>query len=79
MSLAPHTPILAVLLTGIGEDGARGLLALKEAGADTIAENEHSAIVYGMPRAARDMGAASRLLDLEEIIQAILHFEKTDV
>lgn len=71
--------ILPILLTGIGEDGARGLLALKEEGIDTIAESETSAIVYGMPRSAREMGAASRILDLEEIIEAIIQFELNHV
>ena len=71
--------ILPILLTGIGEDGARGLLALKEEGIDTIAESEASAIVYGMPRTAREMGAASRILTLDKIIEAIIEFENANV
>lgn len=52
----------AVLLTGMGSDGARGLLEMRRAGAPTLAQSENTCVVYGMPRAARDLGAASRLL-----------------
>ncbi len=71
--------ILPILLTGIGEDGARGLLRLKETGTMTIAESAESAIVYGMPRSAHELGAASHVLDLDSIIESILAFEKRDV
>lgn len=57
----------AVLLTGMGEDGARGLLALREAGAWTAAQDQASSVVYGMPKAARDNGAAQEILALDEI------------
>ncbi len=57
----------AVLLTGMGQDGARGLLAVREAGGLTIAQDEASCIVYGMPREAALMGAAQRILPLQEI------------
>ena len=49
---------VGILLTGIGSDGARGLLEIKEAGGITIAESEETAVVYGMPRAAKELGAA---------------------
>ena len=55
---------VAALLTGMGEDGARGLLALRGAGAHTIAQDEATSTVYGMPRAAREMGAACEDLAL---------------
>ena len=71
--------ILPILLTGIGEDGARGMLALKEEGVHTIAESETSAIVYGMPRTAREMGAATEVLDLNKIVEAIIRFEYSHV
>ncbi len=64
--------ILAVLLTGIGDDGARGLKALKDAGAMTIAESESSAAVYGMPKAAKDIDAAIKILDFDDILKEIL-------
>lgn len=63
--LAPRT--VAVLLTGMGEDGARGLAALRRAGAWTVAQDEGSCVVYGMPRVAVDIDAACEVLSIEEI------------
>jgi two-component system, chemotaxis family, protein-glutamate methylesterase/glutaminase len=57
-------PIVAALLTGMGADGADGLLALRNAGAETIAEDEHSCIVFGMPREAIARGAAMHVATL---------------
>jgi two-component system chemotaxis response regulator CheB len=57
-------PIVAALLTGMGADGADGLLALRNAGAETIAEDEHSCIVFGMPREAIARGAALHVATL---------------
>jgi two-component system chemotaxis response regulator CheB len=56
-----------ILLTGMGDDGAEGLLHLRRIGATTIAESEESAIVFGMPREAIARGAASMVLGLDEI------------
>ena len=64
---------LAVLLTGMGRDGAAGMKKLKLAGATTIAQNEDSCVVYGMPRAAVELGAVDRVLPLDLIPHAILH------
>ena len=61
---------VGILLTGMGSDGARGLLAMREAGAYTIAQDESTCIVYGMPRAAAEINAASEVLRLEEIAPA---------
>jgi two-component system chemotaxis response regulator CheB len=61
-----------VLLTGMGDDGADGLLELRRAGGFTIAEHESTAVVYGMPKAAVDRGAASECLPLGEIAPRIL-------
>ena len=58
---------LGVILTGMGADGAAGLLAMKEAGARTIAQNEASCVVFGMPREAIKLGAAERVLALDRI------------
>jgi two-component system, chemotaxis family, protein-glutamate methylesterase/glutaminase len=58
---------LGILLTGMGDDGARGLLAMAQAGAHTIAQDEASCIVFGMPRAAIALGAASEVLPLGQI------------
>jgi two-component system chemotaxis response regulator CheB len=66
--------IMAVLLTGIGDDGAKGLKALKEAGAYTIAESEESAAVYGMPKAAKELDAAVKILPFDKILEEIINF-----
>jgi two-component system, chemotaxis family, protein-glutamate methylesterase/glutaminase len=62
---------LGVILTGMGRDGARGLLAMREAGARTLGQDEHSCVVYGMPKAAFELGAVERQLPLEKLGQAI--------
>lgn len=63
--LAPRS--LAVLLTGMGQDGAAGLLALRQAGAWTIAQDETTSVVWGMPRVAAELGAARQVLPLQSI------------
>ena len=62
---------LGILLTGMGEDGARGLLAMAKAGARTIAQDEASCVVFGMPRAAIALGAAREVLALDAIAQRL--------
>ncbi|HEX3953042.1 MAG TPA: chemotaxis-specific protein-glutamate methyltransferase CheB [Stellaceae bacterium] len=61
----------AVLLTGMGRDGATGLLAVRRAGGFTIAQDEATSVVYGMPREAALLGAAERILPLKEIGPAL--------
>lgn len=63
---------IGVILTGLGEDGAQGLLALRESGAHTIAQDRESCVVYGMPKAAVRMGAVDEELPLERIGPRIL-------
>lgn len=63
---------LGVLLTGMGDDGARGLLEMKAAGAWTIAQDEASSVVYGMPRVAAQLGAACAVRPLETMVDDIL-------
>lgn len=63
---------IGVLLTGMGEDGADGLLAMKQAGAETIAQDEASCVVFGMPRAAIMRGAVDEVLPLSSITAAVL-------
>jgi two-component system chemotaxis response regulator CheB len=65
---------LGLLLTGMGSDGAEGLLRLKENGAETIAQDEASSVVWGMPQAAIKLGAAGRILGLSDMPQAIVDF-----
>ena len=64
--------VVAVLLTGMGRDGAEGMVALRQAGAHTIAQDQQSSVVYGMPRVAQELGGACRSLGLEKIASAIL-------
>lgn len=63
---------VGVLLTGMGKDGGNGLLALRQAGCHTIAQNQASSAIYGMPKAAAELGAAVDILDLKEIGPALL-------
>ena len=65
---------IAVLLTGMGRDGARGLLALRRAGWHTITQDEATCIVYGMPRAAAELDAAVEILSPDGIATALLKF-----
>jgi two-component system, chemotaxis family, response regulator WspF len=65
------TPGVAALLTGMLRDGAEGLLVLRRAGWRTIAQDESSSVVWGMPKAALEIGAAEAVLPLSEIAQAI--------
>ncbi|TVR54800.1 MAG: chemotaxis response regulator protein-glutamate methylesterase [Puniceicoccaceae bacterium] len=62
----------AALLTGMGRDGAEGLLRLREAGFHTIAQDEETSVVYGMPKAAADLGAAAEILPLDQIPLALV-------
>lgn len=73
-SLARYWPATgaAVLLTGMGSDGATGLLQLKQAGWYTIAQDESTSIVYGMPKAAVELGAARQTLRLSDIAGEVI-------
>lgn len=62
---------IGVILTGMGEDGARGLLEMKNAGAFTIAQDEATSVVFGMPRKAIEMGAAGVIAPLDGIAKII--------
>jgi len=67
-----HTRCTGVILTGMGRDGARGLLEIRRHGGHTIAQDEASCVVYGMPREAVALGAVQEQLPLEKIAQAIV-------
>ena len=62
---------IGVILTGMGADGARGLLRMKESGAQTIGQDENTCVVYGMPKEALKAGAVQQVLPLPAIAQAI--------
>ena len=64
--------VVAVLLTGMGRDGSAGMLELRKGGATTMVQDKRSSVVYGMPRAAWEIGAAERQLDIGAIAGAIL-------
>ncbi len=59
-------------MTGMGSDGAQGLLEMRDAGAQTIAQDESSCVVFGMPKEAISRGAALTILPLERIAEAVL-------
>jgi two-component system, chemotaxis family, protein-glutamate methylesterase/glutaminase len=63
---------VGVLMTGMGSDGAEGLKQMREEGAHTIAQDQASSVVFGMPKVAIDMGAADEVVGLEKIAQTIL-------
>jgi two-component system chemotaxis response regulator CheB len=58
---------IGVILTGMGKDGAAGLLEMRQAGAPTIAQNEQSCVVFGMPREAIAVGGAVEVVALDDI------------
>ncbi len=62
---------VGVIMTGMGDDGARGLKEMRDAGARTIAQNEETCVVYGMPKEAVKLDAAERILPLGDIPHAI--------
>jgi two-component system chemotaxis response regulator CheB len=63
---------VGVIMTGMGDDGAQGLCEMKAAGAATIAQDEASCVVFGMPREAILLGAAEQVLALGNVAQGIL-------
>ncbi|MCQ2249983.1 MAG: chemotaxis response regulator protein-glutamate methylesterase [Bacteroidales bacterium] len=60
---------IGIIMTGMGDDGAKGLLEMKEAGAKTAAQDEATCVVYGMPKEAVKLGAADKILPLEKLAQ----------
>ena len=66
-----NSNLLAILLTGMGSDGAEGLNSLKNSGAFTVTQNKETSEVYGMPKAALEIGAARSVLSLEQIIKIL--------
>jgi len=63
---------VGVILTGMGADGAKGLLAMKQSGAYTMAQNEESCVVFGMPKEAIKIGAVHKIVSLSEVSRSII-------
>ncbi len=69
--------VVATILTGMGQDGAKGLLELRKAGATTFAQDEQSSVVYGMPRVAWENGGAEKQVPLARMASVLLQACKT--
>jgi two-component system chemotaxis response regulator CheB len=67
---------LGIIMTGMGDDGARGLREMHDAGAHTIAQDEASCVVFGMPKEAIKLGGVDRIVSLSNIAAEINHFSK---
>ncbi|MCR2091044.1 chemotaxis protein CheB [Campylobacter upsaliensis] len=78
VELAKTNKILAVILTGMGDDGAKGLLELYKAGVKCLCENEADSVVYGMPKRAKDLNPNLRPMSLKEIKSEITRFIEED-
>lgn len=67
--------VMGILLTGMGDDGARGMKVLHDGGARTVAQNEETCVVFGMPKEAIKLQAVDEILPLEQVARAILQFD----
>jgi two-component system, chemotaxis family, protein-glutamate methylesterase/glutaminase len=76
VAISAGSKAVGVIMTGMGDDGAQGLCEMKEAGAATIAQDEASCIVFGMPKEAISRGAVSVIVPLEQIASAALSLQK---
>lgn len=72
------TNALGIIMTGMGNDGARGLKEMHDAGAQTLAQDEASCVVYGMPMEAVKRGAADQVISLDQIPAAIMAFARSE-
>jgi two-component system, chemotaxis family, protein-glutamate methylesterase/glutaminase len=69
---------IGVILTGMGDDGARGMKEMKDSGSYTIAQDEESSVVFGMPKVAIEMGGVCKVIPLGSIASFILHMSKQE-
>jgi len=72
MALAAKQRALGVMLTGMGRDGAEGLLAIRRAGGRTLGQDAASSVVYGMPKSAFEIGAVEKQIPLSRMANKIL-------
>lgn len=63
-------------MTGMGDDGARGMKEMYDAGAQTVAEHSSTCLIFGMPKVAIDMGGVDKIVPLDKIPQEIIAFGK---
>jgi two-component system chemotaxis response regulator CheB len=68
---------LGIILTGMGSDGAQGMAALKTAGGKTIAQDQKTSVIFGMPKTAINLGAVDLILPLSKIAPEIIKFAET--
>jgi len=75
-SVAKYAGVNAIgaMLTGMGDDGAKGLLNMRQQGAHTVAQNEETCVVYGMPKEAIDIGAAEKVVPLNDVAATMIKF-----
>ncbi len=66
---------MGIIMTGMGDDGARGMKLLHNGGARTVAQNEETCVVFGMPKEAIKLDAVDEILPLQQIARAILQFD----
>ena len=71
----PDVLLLDIEMPGMGDDGARGMKQLHDGGARTVAQNEESCIVFGMPKEAIALGAIDQIVDLSQVAQTITGFD----
>ena len=67
---------IGAILTGMGADGAGGLLAMRQSGAHTVAQDEASCVVFGMPKEAIQKGAAEKVVHLDEVAGTMIDFTR---
>jgi two-component system chemotaxis response regulator CheB len=78
LSIAAGANAMGVIMTGMGDDGASGLLEMKQAGARTVAQDERSCVVYGMPREAYERGAVDKVVSLDQISGQVMQFGRSN-
>ena len=68
---------LGIIMTGMGDDGARGMKEMKDAGAKTIAQDEASCVVFGMPKEAIKLGCVDQTMPLDKIPEAMMAYTRS--